>query len=71
MDHQCDGYTYAGNDEWKRCQDEATVSGLGRFGVMKACLTHRNEFDSDRCDSCEEVMVQGVRCHETECPNAN
>ena len=23
-----------------------------------------------RCNQCEEVMINGVRCHETGCPNA-
>lgn len=24
----------------------------------------------DSCDQCEEMMINGVRCHETGCPNA-
>lgn len=23
-----------------------------------------------RCDSCEVAMINGIRCHETGCPNA-
>lgn len=26
---------------------------------------------SNRCDSCEVVMINGVRCHEHGCPNRN
>jgi len=24
---------------------------------------------STKCDQCQELMIQGVRCHETGCPN--
>ena len=29
--------------------------------------THRNY--ADKCDQCEELMINGVRCHEQGCPN--
>lgn len=48
---------------------------VGPFDTEEDALAEAREnaddegTETDRCDSCEAVMINGLYCHETGCPN--